>query len=56
LWEHGTGYVEFILPLSRAVPNVVVVLKVGALIFIAWMWVSTVIDQVPCFMGVPNCD
>jgi hypothetical protein len=22
----------------------------------AWMWLSVVIDQMPCFMGVPNCD
>ena len=23
---------------------------------IAWMWVGIVADQMPCFLGVPNCD
>ena len=22
----------------------------------AWMWVALVRDQLPCFLGVPNCD
>lgn len=26
------------------------------LIFIAWLWVSITADQLPCFLGVPNCD
>ena len=26
------------------------------LIFIAWFWVSVTADQMPCFLGVPNCD
>jgi hypothetical protein len=26
------------------------------LISIAWFWVRLVIDQLPCFLGVPNCD
>jgi hypothetical protein len=25
-------------------------------ILIAWMWVGLVVDQMPCFLGVPNCD
>ena len=29
---------------------------VGFLIFAAWMWGSVVVDQIPCFLGVPNCD
>ena len=31
-------------------------LKVALLLFIAWFWGSLVIDQMPCFLGVPNCD
>jgi hypothetical protein len=23
---------------------------------IGWVWISLVVDQWPCFMGVPNCD
>ena len=26
------------------------------LIVIAWFWGAIVIDQMPCFLGVPNCD
>ena len=25
-------------------------------ILIAWLWVAIVRDQMPCFLGVPNCD
>jgi hypothetical protein len=30
--------------------------RVLLLILIAWFWLSLVIDQLPCFLGVPNCD
>ena len=30
--------------------------KAVLLIFIAWLWVSITADQMPCFLGVPNCD
>lgn len=59
LWMLGMAFVGILHSVTvsrRAVPNAVLVLKVGALIFIAWMWVSIVIDQMPCFLGVPNCD
>jgi hypothetical protein len=23
---------------------------------IAWLWISIVLDRMPCFLGVPNCD
>jgi hypothetical protein len=31
-------------------------LGVVFLAIIAWAWGSWIIDQMPCFMGVPNCD
>ena len=31
-------------------------LSVALLIFIAWMWAGLILDQLPCFLGVPNCD
>ena len=31
-------------------------IRVVILVFIAWMWTSILIDQMPCFLGVPNCD
>ena len=30
--------------------------RVALLIVIAWLWVGLVADQMPCFLGVPNCD
>lgn len=42
---------------NRSMPNPVSLLsKVALLILIAWLWVSLVVDQMPCFLGVPNCD
>jgi hypothetical protein len=26
------------------------------LVLIAWLWVGIIIDQMPCFLGVPLCD
>ena len=31
-------------------------IRVVILVFIAWMWTGILIDQMPCFLGVPNCD
>jgi hypothetical protein len=25
-------------------------------IAVAWFWIGLVVDQMPCFLGVPNCD
>jgi hypothetical protein len=30
--------------------------RIIVLIPIAWLWVVLVVDQMPCFLGVPNCD
>jgi hypothetical protein len=31
-------------------------LAAACLVFIAWFWITVVVDQMPCFLGVPNCD
>ncbi len=31
-------------------------LRVAGLALIAYIWGSWIVDQWPCFMGVPNCD
>jgi len=31
-------------------------LRVAFLILIAWLWSGIILDQLPCFLGVPNCD
>jgi hypothetical protein len=33
-----------------------VVLKALWLLFVAWLWIGILIDQMPCFLGVQNCD
>jgi hypothetical protein len=37
-------------------PRAVVVLGVASLVLVAFFWTGMLIDQAPCFMGVPNCD
>jgi hypothetical protein len=31
-------------------------IRMLVLILIAWLWINILIDQMPCFLGVPNCD
>jgi hypothetical protein len=31
-------------------------LRVAVLLLIAWLWVVVTLDQLPCFLGIPNCD
>ena len=35
---------------------IILLLKVVFLAFLIWMWFGILIDQMPCFLGVPNCD
>lgn len=35
---------------------ILLIIKVAILILMAWIFAGLVIDQWPCFMGVPNCD
>jgi hypothetical protein len=30
--------------------------RVAVSMLIAWLWIGLVVDQMPCFLGVPNCD
>jgi hypothetical protein len=64
LWLLSLLFLITTMPLVRTVragnsllaAPVVLLLRVVFLAFIAWMWLSIVIDQMPCFLGVPNCD
>ena len=31
-------------------------LRVGLLAVLVWGWGAILLDQLPCFLGVPNCD
>ena len=35
---------------------VILLIRVVVLSFIAWMWISVLTDQMPYFLGIPNCD
>jgi hypothetical protein len=63
MWLLASFFVLVLRPLVRkpsvwaARPSLLSVLpRIATLIFIAWMWVAVVLDQMPCFLGVPNCD
>jgi len=34
----------------------VLMVRLMLLGLIAWAWISILIDQMPCFLGIPNCD
>jgi hypothetical protein len=35
---------------------VILVVRVVFLALLIWLWSGILIDQMPCFLGVPNCD
>lgn len=41
---------------DRARASASLVLRIITLGVIAWFWISLLTDQMPCFLGVPNCD
>ena len=64
MWLLALAFVALLLPILRSLPagnrlmsNPLSLLpRVVLLVLIAWLWVSVVVDQMPCFLGVPNCD
>ncbi len=64
LWLLPTVFMAILLPMVRIVRAgtvtfanpVFLVLRVVALLILAWVWGALIIDQLPCFLGVPNCD
>ena len=64
LWFLPTAFALVVRPImrnARAGTTVLarpasLVLSVAGLALIAWAWGSIVADQLPCFLGVPNCD
>ena len=64
LWLLGTAFILTLTPLWRTwqtrdtarLHSVPLVLRIAFLILVAWLWISIVLDQMPCFRGVPNCD
>ncbi len=64
LWLLSMAFIGITMPIAQNIRtgNSVVATPVNLLLrvtfsaLIATMWVSIVIDQLPCFLGVPNCD
>jgi hypothetical protein len=64
LWLLLTAFIVIITPIVRnaragngIMANPINLLfRVAFLVLIAIMWGSLMIDQLPCFIGVPNCD
>ena len=64
LWILSLSFMIILMPVmrglpagSRNMPNAVsLVPRIVLLLVIAWLWMSLVVDQMPCFLGVPNCD
>lgn len=64
LWLLPMAFIVLFVPIMRKVragnsllANPINLLcRVALLAFIVMMWGGILIDQLPCFMGVPNCD
>jgi len=64
LWLLPTVFIAILMPIVRNVRAgdgimsnpINLLLRVAFMAFIAMMWGGILIDQLPCFLGVPNCD
>jgi len=64
MWLLPLLFIITLMPIVRSiragnnllVSPVALLLRVVTLVFIALMWTGIVLDQMPCFLGVPNCD
>jgi hypothetical protein len=64
LWLLPTAFILILVPVVRAMRDgnhvmaypISLSLRVASLALIAMIWGGMLIDQMPCFLGVPNCD
>lgn len=65
MWLLPTIFILILIPIVRNLRRagnslmanpVSLFISVIFLVLIAWMWASLLMDQMPCFLGVPNCD
>lgn len=64
LWLLPIAFVVILMPMVRnlraghglTANPVNLLLRAALLALIAMMWGGLLIDQIPCFMGAPNCD
>lgn len=64
MWLLPTAFVVIFIPMLRSVragntlmaKPMSLLFRVASLVLIATVWGWGLIDQLPCFLGVPNCD
>jgi len=64
LWLLPTAFIVILAPIVRTVRAgnsvmanpITLLVRVAFLALIAWTWGFAIVDQLPCFLGVPNCD
>ena len=64
MWLLPLSFILILMPIMRTLPaenrNLAIrpslLPRVALLLLIAWLWGLLVVDQMPCFLGVPNCD
>lgn|SRR5574341_307099 len=64
LWLLPTAFIVILAPIARTIRAgnsilanpVTLLFRVAFMAIIAMMWGAILIDQLPCFLGVPNCD
>jgi hypothetical protein len=64
MWLLAAGFTFALLPIARdlragnrlQLNRLGFWLRVLAALLTAWLWISILQDQIPCFLGVPNCD
>ena len=64
MWVLALSFIGILVPMiqgvragNRQMPTSLgLLLRGSALIFIGWILGSIIADQMPCFLGVPNCD
>ena len=64
MWLPSAIFIAILMPIVRNLRRarhsilanpVSLLLRVGILIFLAWIWGTLVIDQMPCFLGGSGC-
>jgi hypothetical protein len=64
LWFLPVLFVSILVPTIKKVKavrrnktdHIFLFLGFALSILIAWLWIDLMRDQMPCFLGVPNCD
>lgn len=64
LWLLPTAFIVIFIPMLRSVRAgntlmarpITLLFRVASLVLIATVWGWGFIDQLPCFLGIPNCD